>query len=143
MVQNANSVECLRLEAGRGYSEDVLFKKLFSLDVWKEAFPALQRAYFIGNISALVCVSPHLMKHVRGLEHLHMWYQHHRGKLPQRYSDWIGSGSCVDSTNRCSPVWRCAVLVGMMPILFLLLLKVRPVIEETKQQSQRQPHQKR
>ena len=40
-------VEALKGAAGPGYSEDVFFKKLFSLDVWKEAFPSLQRAYFI------------------------------------------------------------------------------------------------
>ena len=85
IAQNANSVECLRLEAG---SEGVFFKKWFSLDVWKEAFPSLQRAYFIGNISALVSASPHLIKHVRGLEHLCRW---HAGKLPRQYLDWIGN----------------------------------------------------
>ena len=88
IAQNANSVECLRLEAGPG--ED-MFKKLFSLDEWKEAFPSLQRAYFIGNVSALIHVSQYLMKHVRGLEHLYLWHDYHRGKFPQRYMDWIGN----------------------------------------------------
>ena len=88
IAQNANSVECLRLQARPGHSGDVFFKKLFSLDVWKEAFPSLQRAYFTGNVSALIHVSQYLMKHVR---HLYKWHQDYREKLPQRYMDWIGN----------------------------------------------------
>ena len=54
---NWRLVEALKGAAGPGYSEDVFFKKLFSLDVWKEAFPSLQRAYFMGTC---LCVStPH------------------------------------------------------------------------------------
>ena len=104
IAQNANLVECLRmgveenaswldyLRVGVDYRQlkkDMIFAQLFSLDVWKDAFPSLQRAYLIGYVYDLIDVSPQLMKHVRGMEQFHSCMQP-QGVSPT-YSDWLGS----------------------------------------------------
>ena len=83
IAQNANLVECLRMGVKENPSrlhllrvdvdsqqlkKDIIFAQLFSLDVWKDAFPSLQRAYLIGFFCNVIDVSPQLMKHVRGME---------------------------------------------------------------------------
>ena len=93
IAQNAASIECLRLEAKFfdrfDTVEDMFFKQLFSLDVWQEAFPSLQRAYLIANSYDTIDVPPHLMKHVRGLEQVEVWLQPET--LPPAYVDWTSS----------------------------------------------------
>ena len=67
ILRNAHSVECLRVHID---AETLLPKTFFSLDAWKEAFPSLRCAY-LGcscRLSWEFDVSPHLLKHVRGLE---------------------------------------------------------------------------
>ena len=67
IAQNANLVECLRIGA-ESVDSTGFCQQFLSLDVWKEAFPSLQGAYLIlGNFYHTIEVSPHLMKHVRGL----------------------------------------------------------------------------
>ena len=87
IAQNANSVECLRIGAKR--SNRGFLKQLFSLDVWKEAFPSLQRAYLNVDIfyNDAIDVSPHLMNHVCGV----VQYKDQNLMIPPAYLDWIGS----------------------------------------------------
>ena len=80
IAQNANLVECLwmgvkgnpswlhPLRVDVDSQQLIIFAQLFSLDVWKDAFPSLQRAYLIGFFCNVIDVSPQLMKHVRGME---------------------------------------------------------------------------
>ena len=88
IAQNANSVECLRIHAKHSDSNCGSFKQLFSLDVWKEAFPSLQGAYLGVNIDGdAIDVSPHLMKYVPGVEQ----YKDRMLVIPPAYLDRIGS----------------------------------------------------
>ena len=88
IAQNANSVECLRINATDRDSDLGSYKQLFSLDVWKEAFPSLQGAYLGVNIEGdTTDFSPHLMKYVRGVEQ----YKDRMLAIPPVYLDWIGS----------------------------------------------------
>ena len=68
IAQNANLVEYLRIGVRNDSAQDGFFKRLLSLDVWKEALPSLQDAYLIVEnfYDDTMEVSPHLMKHVRG-----------------------------------------------------------------------------
>ena len=77
IAQNANSVKCLRISAQHSDSNRGFFKQLFSLDVWKDAFPFLQGAsLFVNMFDDAIDVSPHLMKYVRGLTQFAMDRDH-------------------------------------------------------------------
>ena len=63
ILRNAHSVQCLRVQVH-------VAQKFFSLDAWKEAFPSL-RSVYLGReygFDSMFDLSPHLLKHVRGLE---------------------------------------------------------------------------
>ena len=85
IARNASSVECLLIGFGSKYRAYGSFKQFFSLDIWKEAFPSLQGAYLILNTLFMIDVSPHLMKHVRGVVH------NGDERINQRYLNWMSS----------------------------------------------------
>ena len=84
IARNASSVECLLIGFGSKYMAYGSFRQLFSLDIWKEAFPSLQGAYLILDTLFTIDVSPHLMKYVRGVA-----YGDER--INQGYLNWISS----------------------------------------------------
>ena len=85
IAKNANSVQCLRINAENGG----FAKQLLSLDAWKEAFPSLKGAYLISDPSYDASdVSPHLRKHVRSLA---LFEFSGAPMIHQGYLDLIGS----------------------------------------------------
>ena len=67
ILRNTHLVECLRVDV---VTETRFLKTFFSLDAWKGAFPSLRSVYLGRDCWSLrkFEVSPHLLKHVRGLE---------------------------------------------------------------------------
>ena len=70
ILRNAHSVQCLRVQVDGKVETRQFAQKFFSLDAWKEAFPSL-RSVYLGReygFDSMFDLSPHLLKHVRGLE---------------------------------------------------------------------------
>ena len=67
ILRNAHLVEFLQVNVAM---ESRFVKTFFSLGAWKEAFPSLRSAYLLvpGWCRWQFDLSPHLLKHVRGLE---------------------------------------------------------------------------